>query len=72
MGTREYPWVSKYPWITRIESMDTGTGTGTIIIQWGGDGYHTTRSHGYPLTSLLPTKLSKIPLHDLSHTTYVS
>jgi len=19
MGTREYPWVSKYPWITRIE-----------------------------------------------------
>jgi len=53
MGTHEYPWVSKYPWITRT---DIGTGTGTIIIQRGGDGYHTTRTHGYPLTSLVTIK----------------
>jgi len=30
-----------------------GTGTGTIFIQWGGDEYHTTRTRGYPLTSLV-------------------
>jgi len=55
MGTREFPWVSKNPWITRIDipaRTDMGTGMGTIIIQRSGDGYHTTRTHGYPLTSL--------------------
>jgi len=29
--------------------------TGIIFIQWGGDGYHTIRTHGYPL---------KLPLLD--------
>jgi len=36
-------------------SCSVGTGTGIIIIQRGGDGYHTTRTHGYPLTSLVAT-----------------
>jgi len=50
MGTRGYPWVSKYPY--RDTHTDMGTSTGTIFIQRGGDGYHTTRTRGYPLTSL--------------------
>ena len=29
-----------------------GAGTGIILIQRGGDGYHIIRTHGYPLTSL--------------------
>jgi hypothetical protein len=36
--------------------MGMGTGTGTIFIQWGGDIYHTTRTHGYPFTSLVERK----------------
>jgi len=32
--------------------MGMGTSTSTIFIQRGGDRYHTTRTHGYPLTSL--------------------
>jgi len=68
MGTHEYPWVSKYMWITcieipaqvwgraRVPYRDTrtgmGSGTGTIFIQRGRDRYHTTCIHGYPLTSL--------------------
>jgi len=52
MGTRGYPLVSKYPWITRIEIPARiwvrvpylSNGAGTDII--------TTRTRGYPLTSL--------------------
>ena len=32
-----------------------GKGTSTIFIQRGGDGYHTTRTRRYPLTSLTKT-----------------
>jgi len=32
-----------------------GAGTSIIFIQRGGDGYHTIRTHGYPLTSLAQT-----------------
>jgi len=39
-----------YPY--RDTRTDMGTGTGTIFIQRGGDGYHTTRTRGYLLTSL--------------------
>jgi len=45
MGTRGYPY--------RDTRTDMGTGMGTIFIQRGGDEYHTTRTRGYPLTSLV-------------------
>jgi len=44
-----------------------GTGTGTIIIQRGGDGYHTTRTHGYPLTSLVVGDRIKEKQGDYAH-----
>jgi len=63
MGTRKYPSVSKYPWITRIEipARVWGRARGTIYIQRSRNGYHTTRTHGYPLTSLLQTLFFFIP-----------
>jgi len=45
MGTHEYPWILQYPWY--------GADTGMIFIQRDGHGFHTIRTHGYPLTSLL-------------------
>jgi len=39
-----------YPY--RDICMDMGIDMGTIFIQRGGDEYHSTRTHGFPLTSL--------------------
>jgi len=54
MGTRRYPWVSKYPWITCIEIPARIWRLVRVpyLFNGGGDGYHTTRTRGYPLTSL--------------------
>jgi len=46
LNTRGYPH-SGYP-------RGYGAGTGIIFIKRGGNGYHTIRTYGYPLTSLIP------------------
>jgi len=50
MGTHEYLNTHRYP----HSGYPRGYGADTyiIFIQRGGDGYHTIRTHGYPLTSL--------------------
>jgi len=48
MGTREYPWITCIEILTRVRGQ-----VPYLFIQRDRDGYHTTRTHGYPLTSIL-------------------
>ena len=49
MNTHGYPNTRGYP-------RGYGVDTSIIFIQRDGDGYHTIRTHGYPLTSLGKTE----------------
>jgi len=48
MGTHEYLNTHGYP--HSGYPREYGADTGIIFIQRGGDGYHTIRTHEYPLT----------------------